>query len=109
MVYPLLICRVAPLPTVVEPELKPSAEADEAINVPAFTLIFPAYVVLVPDNVNAPEPAFCRLPEPDKLPDNSSLPESPVVNDFELAMSKFPCPETVLTVSVALTSYVAPD
>ena len=60
--------------------------------------------VFVPDNVNVPEPALVKLPDPLITPETVSFPLSPVVNVIPLANSTLPAPCSELIVSVASTS-----
>ena len=65
--------------------------------------------MLLPLKVWVPEPAFVNPPDPDITPDKVLLLPSPKVKVWELAISIFPAPAIEATVSLASTSYTAPE
>ena len=65
--------------------------------------------MFVPLKVRVPEPAFVNPPDPDITPETVLLFVSPAVRVCELAISIFPAPSIEATVSLASTSYTAPD
>ena len=65
--------------------------------------------MFVPLRVRVPEPAFVNPPEPEITPETVLLLVSPVVRIWELAISIFPAPSIEATVSLASTSYTAPE
>ena len=80
----------------------------ETDRVPLAIPIEPVFELL-PDKVRIPDPTFNKLPEPEITPDKVLSSPFPAVNVWELAISIFPAPSIEVTVSVASTSYVAPD
>ena len=65
--------------------------------------------MFVPDRVKVPEPALAKLPASLITPETVLSPESPVVNVIALASSTLPAPSRELMVSLASTSYIAPE
>ena len=64
---------------------------------------------MVPDKVKIPLPALVKDPDPEIVPLNSWSFVSPVVKVTELAISIVPAPSREVIVSLASTSYTAPD
>ena len=85
-----------------------SDNVPETVKVPALIVVAPEYV-LVPLKVWVPDPAFVNPPEPLITPDKVLLLLSPAVKVCELAISILPAPPTEAIVSLASTSYTAPD
>ena len=70
---------------------------------PAFILVVPV-LVFVPLKVKVPDPSLVKLPEPLIAPEKEVLPLLPADKVCELAISIVPAPEIELIVSEASTS-----
>ena len=77
----VVICKAAPLATVVPELTSPRAAALDAVKAPAETVVRPVYV-LTPDKINVPVPALVIvLAAPEIIPEYPAPPEPPLVTD----------------------------
>ena len=61
------------------------------LSLPAEIVVTPVNV-FVPDNVNVPEPALVKLPDPHITPETISFPLSPVVNVTQVSYTHLTLP-----------------
>ena len=100
-VMPPEICSCAPLATVVEPAVVPSAVLLAARSAPELTVVEPVYE-FAPDSVSVPEPVFVIAPVPLTIPLNDVLELSPPLVSVAEPSVMLPVPAIEPTVSATL-------